>query len=105
MTATESTLFAALPTLGFGGVAGVVVGYAAKKLSKLLALFLGVTFILLQMLSYFGLITVNWGAMEAIARPVLESPSLHEQAWEVLTGNLPFAGGFGVGFAIGFKLG
>lgn len=105
MTAMQNTLFDAFPTLGFGGVAGAVVGYAAKKLTKLAALFLGVLFIVLQSLVYFDVVTVNWSAMEEMARPALEDASLHERIWQMLTANLPFAGGFGIGFAIGFKLG
>ncbi len=96
-------MFDSFPSLGFGGLAGLVVGYTAKKLTKLAALLLGALFIALQLLVYFGFVTVDWGAVEEAAKPALADETLRNQAWEVLTGNLPFAGGFGVGFAIGFK--
>jgi uncharacterized membrane protein (Fun14 family) len=95
-------------SLGFGGIAGLVVGYTAKKLTKLLAIALGATFILVQILAYKGLITVNWGAVENTAQGVWADPhgvTLADHAWKVLSANLPFGAGFAAGFAIGFKLG
>jgi uncharacterized membrane protein (Fun14 family) len=95
-------------SLGFGGVAGVVVGYTAKKVTKLIALALGAAFILVQVLAYKGLITVNWPAVQSTAEGVWSDPQGHtlaEHAWEIVRANLPFGGGFVAGFAIGFKLG
>ena len=96
------------PSLGFGGAAGLVVGYAAKKLTKLLALLLGATFILLQLLAYKGYISIDWGAMEHDTQALLADPSgagLGDRLWNVIAANLPFGGGFAAGFAIGLKLG
>ncbi len=104
----DPSLTGVLPGLGFGGVAGVTVGYTAKKLTKLAAILLGVLFIIVQLLAYFGFITVNWGTVEETAQHVWRGPegaTLAEHAWQVLTANLPFAGGFAAGFTIGFKLG
>jgi len=102
-------LFATLGVpLTFGAVAGVVVGYTAKKLTKLLALALGAVFILVQLLAYKGLITINWGAVQTTAEGAWTNPhgvTLAEQTWDVVTANLPFAGAFGTGFFVGFKLG
>ncbi|HXQ20832.1 MAG TPA: FUN14 domain-containing protein [Candidatus Acidoferrales bacterium] len=95
-------------SLGFGGVAGAVVGYTAKKVTKLVALALGLTFILVQVLVYKGFITVDWGAVQSSAETVWKDPhgvTLADQAWQILSANLPFGGGFVTGFAIGFKLG
>ncbi len=97
-----------LASLGFGGAAGAVVGYAAKKMTKLLALLLGVLFIILQVLVYNGFISVNWGAVQSSAEGVWRSPegvTLADRAWSILSANLPFGGGFAAGFALGFKLG
>jgi len=49
-----------LAPLGFGGVAGAIVGYTAKKLTKLVALGLGLLFIAVQLLVHYGLIEVHW---------------------------------------------
>jgi uncharacterized membrane protein (Fun14 family) len=94
--------------LGFGGVAGAVVGYTAKKVTKLVALLLGLAFILVQVLVYKGLISVNWDAVQSTAEGVWADPhgvTLAERAWQVLSANLPFGGGFAAGFVLGFKLG
>ncbi len=94
--------------LTFGGVAGVVVGYAAKKMTKLAALLLGLLFILLQVLAYEGFITINWAAVQHGAETVWRDPhgmTLADHLWEIVTANLPFGGGFVAGFAVGFKLG
>ena len=96
------------PSLGFGGAAGLDVGYTAKKLTKLLALLLGCTFILLQLAAYEGFITVNWSAVQGSAEHIWSNPqglTLADRAWDVLTANLPFGGGFVAGFALGLKLG
>jgi uncharacterized membrane protein (Fun14 family) len=99
---------APLASLGFGGAAGLIVGYAAKKVTKVVALLLGLVFILLQVLVYNELITVNWGAVQHTAQQVWTDPhgvTLADRAWAILTANLPFGGGFITGFVLGFKLG
>lgn len=99
---------APVAALGFGGVAGAVVGYTAKKVTKLVALALGAAFILVQVLAYNGFISVNWGAVQHSAAGVWSDPAgvtLADRAWQMLTANLPFGGGFVAGFAVGFKLG
>jgi uncharacterized membrane protein (Fun14 family) len=104
----EDLFGGAAAQLGFGGVAGAVVGYTAKKLTKLAALLLGILFILVQVLAHEGFITVNWGAVHSTAERVWTDPqgrTLVDHAWSILTANLPFGGGFVAGFALGFKLG
>lgn len=95
-------------SMGFGGMAGVVVGYTAKKLTKLAAILLALVFILIQVLAYQGWIQVEWSAVEESAKGVWTDESgvtLMDRAWEILTANLPFGGAFVVGFTLGFKLG
>lgn len=95
-------------SLGFGGLAGVVVGYASKKLTKLAAILLAILFILVQVLAYQGWIHVEWTAVEESAKHVWIDDSgitLADRAWHILTANLPFGGAFVAGFALGFKLG
>ena len=98
----------ALASLGFGGLAGAAVGYTAKKVTKLVALVLGLAFILVQVLVYEGLVAVDWHAVEHTAHTVWTDPhgvTLADHVWQILTANLPFGGGFVAGFAVGFKLG
>jgi len=94
--------------LGFGGVAGAIVGYTAKKVTKLAALVLGAIFIVVQLLVYADIISVNWKTLQDTAQGVWTDPqgaTLASRAWKVISGNLPFGGGFVAGFAVGFKLG
>jgi uncharacterized membrane protein (Fun14 family) len=94
--------------LGFGGVAGAIVGYTAKKVTKLAAILLGCLFILIQVLVYVGFITVDWTVVQGAAEGMWTDASGHtlaDRAWHVLTANLPFGGGFVAGFALGFKMG
>lgn len=96
------------PDLGFGGVAGAVVGYTAKKVTKLVALALGLVFIVIQGLVYLDVLAVNWGAVQAGAEQVwsdAQGVTLADRAWAVLSANLPFGAAFAAGFALGFKLG
>jgi uncharacterized membrane protein (Fun14 family) len=94
--------------LGFGGAAGAVVGYTSKKLTKLAALMLGLIFLVIQALVYLKFVSVDWEAVQQTAEHVWKDPhgvTLAQRAWEILSANLPFGGGFMAGFALGFKLG
>ncbi len=94
--------------LGFGGVAGAIVGYTAKKVTKLVALLLGAVFIVIQLLAYQGFLTVNWHAVQTTAEGVWVDPqgvTLADRIWAMLSANLPFGGAFIAGFALGFKMG
>lgn len=98
----------AVAPLGFGGVAGAVVGYTAKKLSKLVALALGLLFIAVQLLVHYGFVEVHWDRVQHTAESAWKGAggvTLAERAWQVISANLPFGGGFAAGFVIGFKLG
>lgn len=94
--------------LGFGGVAGAVVGYTAKKVTKLVALVLGLVFIAIQLLVYMQFVSVDWHAVQEGAEHVWSDArgvTLADRAWEVLSANLPFGAAFAAGFALGFKFG
>jgi uncharacterized membrane protein (Fun14 family) len=96
------------PSLGFGGAAGLAVGYTAKKLTKLLALLLGCAFILVQLAAYEGFVTVNWGVVQDTAAHAWTNPegvTLVDRLWHIVTANVPFGGGFIAGFALGLKYG
>ncbi len=93
-----------LATLGGGGIAGLCVGYTLKKVAKIVAIFLGITFITLQYLAYKHVITVDWNKVQsAVDKQHLEQSA--EGLMSFLTYNLPFAGSFILGFVIGFKKG
>lgn len=97
-----------LEQIGFGAVAGFVAGYALKKVGKVLAVALGLLFVAIQLLAYFGYVTVEWGRLQAEVEPLLGAESLGA-AWrallDVVTYNLPFAAAFVPSFVIGMKRG
>jgi uncharacterized membrane protein (Fun14 family) len=91
--------------LGIGGVGGFIIGFAIKKISKLIIILIGVFLVALIYLGAKGIISINydslWKALEG-------SFSFAGQAasWLIgLVSILPFAGSFIVGFLLGFKLG
>ena len=91
--------------LGVGGVGGFIVGYAFKKISKLIIILAGLFFLLLLYLGYSGIISINYDKLlEAIGNGL----GLGGQAVQWLIGIisiLPFAGSFTVGFFLGLKMG
>ncbi len=93
--------------LGFGGLVGAVAGYAAKKVTKWVAVAIGLIFILLQLLAYNNFININWGEIGEAAKPALAEGgrSALGGIWRVLTHNLPFGAAFAAGFWLGFKKG
>lgn len=91
--------------LGIGGIGGFVAGYALKKLTKIVAVIIGLIVLLLVYLGYQGIITINY---EALGSSVSSALGLTGQAAEIIgpiIAHLPFAGAFGLGFFLGFKMG
>ena len=91
--------------LGIGGVGGFIVGFALKKLSKLILFLIGVFIVALIYLSTRGIININYDALWKALSNLLGSAG---SAFSWLIGVisvLPFAGSFMAGFLIGLKLG
>lgn len=98
-----------LPSLGFqlgtGGIGGFIVGYAIKKISKLVAIIMGLFLVALIYLSTQGIISINYGALwDWLAG----SSGLLGSAFSWLVSAislLPFAASFIAGLVLGFKVG
>ena len=94
--------------LGFGLVAGFAVGYALKKVGKVVAVLVGLLFVAVQLLASQGFLTVHWGEVQARVDPWFETETL-DGAWRslvgVLTHNLTFAGAFVPGLVVGLRRG
>lgn len=91
--------------LGVGGVGGFVVGFAIKKLSKLVLVLIGLFLLALIYLGARGIININYDALWSGLSSLL---GLAGSAFSWLVGIislLPFAGSFLVGFLLGLKLG
>ena len=91
--------------LGFGGMVGFAIGYAVKKILKIILVFIGLYFISLLYFSHVGFIEINYdriaSAFESFASKLLHGgitiPSF-------MTANIPFIGSFIVGFGLGLKV-
>lgn len=94
-----------LSTLGFGGLLGYFTGIAVKTVSRLLGCLLGIVFILMQLLAYYGLAEWHWDAIaEFVMGPAAgAADAASAKLWAILTYNLPFTGGFATGFYIGLR--
>ena len=91
--------------LGIGGIGGFTVGFAVKKIGKIIAFFIGLGLIALIYLSTQGIININYGALW---NSLASGLGLATSAFNWIVGVislLPFAGSFIVGFLIGFKIG
>jgi uncharacterized membrane protein (Fun14 family) len=91
--------------LGFGGIGGLVVGYAFKKISKLMFVLIGFFIIVLFYLGVRGIISINY---DALWKALANSLGMAESAFSWIVGVislLPLAGSLVVGFLLGFKLG
>lgn len=91
--------------IGIGGVGGFLVGYALKKFAKLVAIFLGLGFVVLQYLAYVGVIAINYGAMKDWALSIVGQASGLGGAIYNILANLPFGASFVIGLYLGIKKG
>ena len=97
-----------LSQLGFGGVVGFLVGFTLKKVSKLVAIALGLIFILLQVLAYYGIVVIQWDPVASWWSQVTE-PAKLQGLWatlrDILFTNVPALAGAIPGFLLGLKRG
>ena len=91
--------------LGVGGIGGSIVGYAIKKISKLIIVLIGLFILFLLYLGTSGIISINYEELWNSLASLLGS-AVQAAAWLVgLMSLLPFMGSFLAGFFLGFKLG
>eukprot|EP00741_Cyanophora_paradoxa_P018408 tig00000204_g17772.t1 len=104
------------PDVTFGFLSGIAAGYAGKQIGKLSMTALGLIFIGLQVSSHYGYVSVNWNEIsKSMMKPLdvngdgkvdnLDYSIIADRVLRVLKANLPGAGGFGAGVAIGLRLG
>ncbi len=91
--------------LGFGGIGGFIVGYAFKKLTKLIAIIAALFFCALMYLAYAGIISINFDALVDAIGGLLGTAGQAANWIAPIIGILPFAGSFMVGLFLGFKMG
>jgi len=100
--------------MGFGGICGFCVGYATKQVTKAIALWVGLLFMLLQGLAFQGYIEIKWQKIKSSLTGLVDMDgdgefstkdmkSLLMGSFKVLKHNLPQASSFGPGFYYGLK--
>jgi uncharacterized membrane protein (Fun14 family) len=60
-----------LGIVGFGGIAGFLVGFALKKIMKILAIIAGVFFAAVMYLQSQGILNINWVKLQTVSEPMI----------------------------------
>lgn len=101
-------------SVGFGGVAGFLIGYAIKKAIKIMLVIIGLFFAALAYLNYQGIVTINWdklgstatGASAGLGNATGQIAGIFDQVAPTLINfGIPLAGSFAAAFVIGFMKG
>ncbi len=105
MSEQTSFLTPLVTQLGVGGIIGLCIGFALKKIAKIAAAVIGVFSLGLIYMESKGMITVDWLGVETWGNTALAGLGQAEGALGAFLANLPIAGGAVVGFALGIKWG
>jgi uncharacterized membrane protein (Fun14 family) len=73
MSGIESNIIPFVSTIGFGGIAGLLVGFALKRITKILAVITGVFFAALMYLESQHIVNVNWDKLQMISNSILST--------------------------------
>jgi uncharacterized membrane protein (Fun14 family) len=73
MSGIESSIMPFVSTIGFGGIAGFLVGFALKRIMKILAVIAGVFFAALLYLESQHIVNVNWDKLQIISNSILST--------------------------------
>lgn len=104
-------------SVGIGGFLGFLMGYAIKKILKIIIVVAGLLVGIMYYLQYNGLIALNWAKVEAalgsamtnfngftLSTPFL--PGISDQILDAISNSgIPLTGGFAAGFAFGLSKG
>lgn len=104
MPAEYSSLGSLAGTAGGSAIVGATMGYASKKIAKVIAALVGSQFALLGYLETQGFISVNWDELNAAVDGLVTSGSSSMDSImnaAFATGSI--GAGFTGGFALGFK--
>ena len=91
--------------LGIGAVGGFIVGYALKKVTKIVAVIIGLFLVALIVLVNKGIISIDYEKLEKPIFDALGGAGTAAGWLAPIIAHLPFAGSFGLGFFLGFKMG
>lgn len=90
--------------MGTGGIAGFFIGFAVKKLLKILAVIIGLFSLAVAYLGYKGVLHVDYQRFAEVLGGLI--PSLENVSWLTpILSHIPFAGSMGAGALLGWKMG
>jgi uncharacterized membrane protein (Fun14 family) len=98
-------------TIGGGFFGGILLGYAMKKVFKLIAVVFGLFIAGLAYLQFQHIASFDWNRIEEIATTMLGNianqvaTNQNVEALGMSTLGIPLAGGMSAGFAVGFMKG
>ena len=91
---------------GSGALIGGLIGFAAKKIAKLLAIIVGVQLMAFRYLESEGIIAVDWNRLSAGLLKTQQRAQGVDVHWlQSILSTLSIGAGFTGGFLIGFKRG
>ena len=73
MSGIESNIMPLVSTIGFGGIVGFLLGFALKRIMKILAVIAGVFFAALLYLESQHIVNVNWEKLQTISNGILST--------------------------------
>jgi uncharacterized membrane protein (Fun14 family) len=73
MSGIESNIMPFVSTIGFGGIVGFLIGFALKRIMKILAVIAGVFFAALMYLESQHIVNVNWDKLQMISNSILST--------------------------------
>ena len=98
-----------MATIGGGFFAGILIGYAIKKVIKIASVIVGLFFAVLAYLQFQQFVNINWNKLQAVSENALTTqiPGFNNGDHIAATSNLgiPLTGGMLIGFTIGFLKG
>jgi uncharacterized membrane protein (Fun14 family) len=91
-----------LTSVGFSGLTGFLIGFAIKKVLKVLAVGAGIFFVALMYLESQNIVNINWDKLQNASQNAVST--ITNEVGQVPTANLalPMTGSGALGFAIGF---
>ena len=100
-------------TIGGGFFTGALIGFALKKVLKILAIVVGLFFAGLAYLQYQQIININWNKIQSVSQndvttlsnATTQIPGDHTAVLAVSNLGIPLTGSMSMGFAIGFMKG
>ena len=89
----------------FFGLIGFAVGYAGRKFVKLAMILLAVFFVLLQVMIYSDVATVDWGRVIDLVNTLILNLKENQTLSAILLDKVPTTGAFVGGVVLGFRKG